>query len=97
MFDQDKLLVDLLDKIDDDDDTKTEQIDFVMCNPPFFRDDSELAGVSDKIRKPEKRPAPHSANPVKRTEGVFDEHGEIGFVKRIIDESAILKQRIKYA
>ena len=79
----------MLSKIDNE-----ESIDFVMCNPPFFRNESELAGTSDKIRKPLKRPAPHSTNPMQPNESIFDD-GEVGFVKKIIDESKIIEKRIR--
>lgn len=86
------MLIDLLNRASIN---EQESIDFVMCNPPFFRNESELAGTSSNIRNPTKRSAPHSANPVQLSECVFDEHGEVGFVKRIIDESSILKKKIR--
>lgn len=73
----------------------SEQIDFVMCNPPFFRNESEFMGISDEIRKPSKRHAPNSANPAQMTECVYNDDGEVGFVKRIVDESLTINKQIK--
>lgn len=70
-------------------------IDFVMCNPPFFRNESEFLGQSSEIRKPSKRPAAKSINTAQLTESVYEQDGEVGFIKRMIDESATLNNRIR--
>lgn len=94
---EDSILIDLLKRVDSQNlSNVNEPIDFVMCNPPFFRSESEFTCTSGKIRKPEKRHAPRSTNPAQLTECVFEQHGEVGFVKRIVDESIILKDRIKF-
>lgn len=74
---------------------KDEVYDFVVCNPPFFKDESENKGMSSVIRKPEKRHGPSSANTQQLHEAVFSDGGEVGFVKRIIDESIQIKTRIR--
>lgn len=91
VLEKDRILIDLLDKVSSGD----EDIDFVMCNPPFFKNESELAGVTLKIRKPTKRHAPNSVNPIQPNESIFDENGEVGFVKRIIDDSLSIGKKIK--
>lgn len=73
---------------------KEGEYDFVVCNPPFFKDESENEGVSSVIRKPEKRPGPSSVNTQRLHEAVFLDGGEVGFVKRIIDESIQIGPRI---
>lgn len=74
---------------------KGEGYDFVVCNPPFFKDESENEGVSSVIRRPEKRPGPNSVNTQQFHEAVFLDGGEVGFVKRIIDESIQIGPRIR--
>lgn len=91
VLDEDRILIDLLEKVS----SLGEEIDFVMCNPPFFKNESELAGVTSKIRKPTKRHAPNSANPIQPNESIFDQVGEVGFVKRIVDDSLLLGKKIK--
>lgn len=72
--------------------TNNDQYDFLMCNPPFFSSESELEGVS---RKPEKRPLPKSINTGRLHESVYSDGGEVGFVKKMIDESLIIGPKIK--
>lgn len=93
----DRIIFDLLEKVDREFFVSKEEtlVDFVLCNPPFFKNESDLAGVSDKIRKPSKRHEPNSVNPMLLNESIFDEHGEVGFVKRIIDDSLQLGKNIK--
>jgi 23S rRNA (adenine1618-N6)-methyltransferase len=70
---------------------KNINFDFLMCNPPFYSNDEE------KIQNNEtsKRNAPHSVNTAQPHEAIV-EGGEVGFVKQFINESLILKERIKY-
>lgn len=70
-------------------------IDFVMCNPPFFSNLSEHHGTSE-IRKPQKRHSPNSVNTSQLHESIYDDGGEVGFVKKIIDESILLDKRIRF-
>lgn len=68
-------------------------IDFVMCNPPFYSNESEHFGKSE-TRKPQQRPKPSSINTGKFYESIY-EGGEIAFIKQIIDESLEIGERIK--
>jgi 23S rRNA (adenine1618-N6)-methyltransferase len=86
-------LLDLIEKTNNDKQKCT--IDFVMCNPPFFKNESELIGQSVEIRKPAKRHAPISINTGQLKEAIYEDGGEVGFIKRMIDESFILNKRIK--
>jgi 23S rRNA A1618 N6-methylase RlmF len=70
-------------------------IDFVMCNPPFFTNEQELLGQSAGIRKPEKRHKPNSINTAQIHEAVFTDGGEVGFLKKMVDESFLVSNRIK--
>jgi 23S rRNA (adenine1618-N6)-methyltransferase len=63
-----------------------------MCNPPFYSNDEE----PNRSIKTCKRNAPHSVNTAQRHEATV-EGGEVGFVKHLINESLILKERIKYS
>lgn len=87
-------LIDLFDKMDNHQTNilfKNIHFDFLMCNPPFYSNDEE------KTQRVEtsKRNAPHSVNTAQRHEATV-EGGEVGFVKKLINESLILKERIKY-
>ncbi len=70
------------------------QFDFMMCNPPFFQNETENIG-SGNTRKPEKRHMPNSANTQKSFEAIYSEGGEVGFLKKIITESVKIGERIK--
>lgn len=76
--------------------SKGQAYDFIMCNPPFFSNETENSGTSSVIRKPMKRPAAKSVNTQKLHESVYDDGGEVGFVKKIIDESILIGDRIRY-
>lgn len=89
-MDEDTRIASLFDLSSDE-----ETCDFLMCNPPFYEDESEAAGFSANIRKPEKRKAPHSVNTGRTHESVYHEGGEVGFVKKIIEESLVLTSKIK--
>jgi 23S rRNA A1618 N6-methylase RlmF len=62
-----------------------------MCNPPFYSNDEEKI----QNKQTSKRNAPHSVNTAQQHEAIV-EGGEVGFVKQFINESLILKERIKY-
>ena len=83
--------MDLLEK-----DEKNKIFDFVMCNPPFFSNESEAIGKPEFIRNPNKRHSASSANVAQYHEMIFEHGGEVGFVKKMIDESIIIGKRIKY-
>jgi 23S rRNA (adenine1618-N6)-methyltransferase len=66
-----------------------------MCNPPFYSSESELQGNMEKIRKPEKRHLPNSINTGQLHESVFSDGGEVGFIKKMIDESIQIGKKIR--
>ena len=75
--------------------------DFTMCNPPFFgklheeedHGKEERGGRKEKIQvKP--RPPPHNANTGSNEEKLTD-GGEEEFVRRMIDESSRLRDRVR--
>ncbi|RYP04900.1 hypothetical protein DL764_004170 [Monosporascus ibericus] len=72
------------------DDLNIETIDFVMVNPPFYASESELLDLARQKSRP-----PHSACTGAPIEMVC-EGGEVGFVRRIIDESLILRRRVQW-
>jgi len=76
--------------------SNTERVyDFSMCNPPFYSNQAELEGNLENTRKPEKRHLPNSINTAQSHESVYDNGGEVGFVKKMIDESIVFGNRIK--
>lgn len=89
------ILLDLISKIDKDENLPGHlgQIDFIMCNPPFFSNESEHFGIS-QTRKPDHRPKPSSINTGQFNESIYN-GGEIAFIKKIIDESIVIGKRIR--
>lgn len=70
--------------------------DFMMCNPPFYSNESDVPpDFSSETRKPSKRHLAKSVNTAQICESVFEKDGEVGFVKKIIDESMMIGKRIK--
>ncbi|CAJ2502095.1 Uu.00g049480.m01.CDS01 [Anthostomella pinea] len=67
-----------------------ERIDFVMTNPPFYTSDSELQDLAKQKARP-----PNSACSGAPVEMVC-EGGEVGFVQRIMDESMVLGERVRW-
>ncbi|KAI1491297.1 hypothetical protein F5X96DRAFT_486255 [Biscogniauxia mediterranea] len=65
-------------------------IDFVMVNPPFYACEVELQDLARQKLRP-----PNSACTGAPVEMVC-EGGEVGFVKRIIDESLVLRERVQW-
>ncbi|KAI0596792.1 hypothetical protein F4775DRAFT_584680 [Biscogniauxia sp. FL1348] len=65
-------------------------IDFVMVNPPFYTSEVELQDLARQKLRP-----PNSACTGAPIEMVC-EGGEVGFVKRIIDESLVLRERVQW-
>jgi 23S rRNA (adenine1618-N6)-methyltransferase len=59
--------------------------DFLMCNPPFFSDTFESQGLTH-TRKSD-RPVANSINTAADVESIYDQGGEVEFVKRMINES----------
>ncbi|RKF84051.1 U6 small nuclear RNA -methyltransferase [Golovinomyces cichoracearum] len=67
-----------------------EQVNFTMCNPPFYESREEML----KSAQVKKRP-PFTACTGAEVE-MITAGGEVTFVSRIIDESLILKNRIQW-
>lgn len=61
-----------------------------MTNPPFYTSESELLELAEQKSQP-----PSSACTGAPNEMVCD-GGEIGFIRRIIDESLVLKDRVQW-
>ncbi|CAI2347850.1 unnamed protein product [Caenorhabditis sp. 36 PRJEB53466] len=76
--------------------------DFCMCNPPFFdakndekfREISENSYSNDMRDGMDARGAPHSATHASAAE-LYVEGGEVAFVNRIIDDSVVLRERVR--
>ncbi|CAF0831428.1 unnamed protein product [Brachionus calyciflorus] len=91
----DSILIDLISKIDQNrKDEEFKEIDFVMCNPPFYANESENLGISN-TKKPDERSGPSSVNTGRYHESIYDQGGEVSFVKKMIDESISIGKRIK--
>lgn len=69
-----------------------ESFDFCMCNPPFFGSNLEAWGMLTS--RSESRPEPLSANTASPQESVVP-GGEVQFVKQMISDSLVLKNRIR--
>jgi 23S rRNA (adenine1618-N6)-methyltransferase len=72
------------------DDLDVESIDFVMTNPPFYESEQEMAKSAEKKSRP-----PNSACTGAPVEMVC-EGGEVAFVRRIISESLVLRERVQW-
>ncbi|CAF1903741.1 unnamed protein product [Rotaria magnacalcarata] len=72
---------------------RTKHYDFLMCNPPFFCDTSEYQGLTN-TRNVE-RPSANSINTAADIESIYDQGGEIEFVKRMIDESRLYTSNVR--
>ncbi|CAF0871415.1 unnamed protein product [Adineta steineri] len=64
---------------------RTKHYDFLMCNPPFFTDTLESQGLTHTRKST--RPSANSINTAANIESIYDQGGEVEFVKRMIDES----------
>ncbi|KAA8895366.1 hypothetical protein FN846DRAFT_922368 [Sphaerosporella brunnea] len=69
----------------------TESIDFTMCNPPFYSSADSLAESAAQKMLP-----PSSACTGTSTEMVYSPHGELGFARRMLAESLVLRTRVKW-
>ncbi|KAI0889499.1 uncharacterized protein GGS22DRAFT_176810 [Annulohypoxylon maeteangense] len=67
-----------------------ESIDFVMVNPPFYTSKTELEDLASQKSRP-----PNSACTGAPIEMVCA-GGEVGFVRRIIDESLVLREKVQW-
>lgn len=68
------------------------QKSFCLCNPPFF---SSIEEVRNSQNRTGNRKRPRSATSGSPAELVFEDGGELGFVKRMIEESAELMDKIE--
>jgi 23S rRNA A1618 N6-methylase RlmF len=66
-----------------------------MCNPPFYKSFYEAQGL-ENTRKPHERHDPKSINTANRCESIYEDGGEVGFVKKLIDESIETGKKIRY-
>ncbi|CAF0732079.1 unnamed protein product [Rotaria sordida] len=64
---------------------QTNHYDFLMCNPPFFSDTFECQGITNTRKF--NRPSANSVNTAANIESIYDQGGEVEFVKRMINES----------
>ncbi len=90
------VILELLEKNDELLKTNENIYDFLMCNPPFYSNESDVPpDFSSETRKPNKRHMAKSVNTAQACESVFKEDGEVGFIKKMIDESITIGKRIK--
>ena len=66
--------------------------DFCMCNPPFYSDHLEAQGITTS--RSDDRPEPMSVSTASEVESI-SWGGEVKFVSRMIEESLVLKNRIR--
>ncbi|KAK8043101.1 hypothetical protein PG994_013584 [Apiospora phragmitis] len=72
------------------DESDTQQIDFVMTNPPFYESEAELQQLAAQKALPPASActgAPHE---------MVCEGGELGFLQRLLDESLVLRERVQW-
>ncbi|KAI9793251.1 MAG: hypothetical protein M1816_000672 [Peltula sp. TS41687] len=67
-----------------------DSIDFTMCNPPFYESTDEMLSSAKQKQRP-----PFSACTGAEIEMVTP-GGEVAFVKRMINDSTVLKQRVQW-
>ncbi|CAG8449263.1 3479_t:CDS:10, partial [Ambispora gerdemannii] len=79
--------------LDDDDETKNldiQRFSFCMCNPPFYENQEQYeAGVMFKKSQP-------FATSTGSPEEIFTNGGELGFIKQIVDQSLVLRERFSW-
>ncbi|XXG95137.1 hypothetical protein Hte_001397 [Hypoxylon texense] len=68
-----------------------DRIDFVMVNPPFYASAAELADLARQKARP-----PSGACTGAPVEMVYAGGGEVGFVRRLVDESLVLRGRVQW-
>jgi len=74
----------------DDANPDTQTFDFTMCNPPFYSSKEEIAQLADA-----KEFDPHAVCTGSTLE-MITEGGEVGFVKRMIEESQTVPLRCRW-
>ena len=67
---------------------REEQFDFCMCNPPFY-------GVDEDHHGDQRPPPPHSSCSGQAHE-VKVHGGEVEFVSRMVEESLLLRCRVRW-
>ncbi|XP_072048022.1 RNA N(6)-adenosine-methyltransferase mettl16-like [Amphiura filiformis] len=65
---------------------------FTMCNPPFFGNMLEAQGIMSS--RSMSRPEPKSVSTASEVEMIYEEGGEVDFVKRMIAESRQLREQV---
>lgn len=70
------------------------QIDFCMCNPPFYSSIDDFDHSNSKNNRTGKRPAPSNRRSGCKDELIVD-GGECDFVEKIIRESCSVRERIQ--
>ena len=74
--------------------TETEVFDFCMCNPPFFADHMEAQGLV--TTRSDDRPEAGSVSTASPQECIVA-GGEVAFVRQMIEESTVLRAKIRLA
>lgn len=69
-----------------------QQKSFCMCNPPFFSSPDEVFQSENRTGN---RKRPRSQNSGTPSELIFEDGGELGFVKKILNESVQLKEKVQ--
>lgn len=67
-----------------------ERLDFVMCNPPFYSSEEDMARAYGS------KEMPPSAVCTGSTNEMICEGGDVGFVSRILEESLQLRERVQW-
>ncbi|TLD03260.1 uncharacterized protein PgNI_12473 [Pyricularia grisea] len=73
------------------DELEIDAIDFVMTNPPFYESEKELLTLAAQKELP-----PSTACTGAPVEMVHSAGGEVGFVMRILEESFVLRERVRW-
>ena len=71
----------------------SKRYDFLMCNPPFFTDLSDCQGLTHTRNAD--RPSANSINTGANVESIYDQGGEVEFVKRMINESRTYAKNVR--
>lgn len=67
-----------------------EHLDFVICNPPFYSSDEDMARAYGG------KAMPPSAVCTGSTNEMICEGGDVGFVSRILEESLLLREKVQW-
>lgn len=72
--------------------TINSKFDFCMCNPPFFADHVEAQALT--TTRSVDRPEAGSVSTASPQESIVH-GGEVGFIRQMIEESAVLRDKIR--